>query len=82
MLFDNTGSIANKSVTKIVGIFNFIEQITYFTEKLENSKLMENIRNFLYTCQQASNLRLLLASGKFYSHLRVIYLLCGALYFM
>ena len=32
-LFDNTGSIKSKSVTKIVRKSNFIEQITYFTYK-------------------------------------------------
>ena len=34
VLFDNTGSIKSKSVTKIVRKSNFIEQITYFTDKL------------------------------------------------
>ena len=62
-------------VTKIVGKFNFIEQITsYFIENWKSSKLLKNITNFLYTHQQASNLCSLLVSGKFYLHLRVIYL--------
>ena len=40
VLFDNTGSIENKSVTKIVGKFNFFEKIaSYFIEKLEKFKV-------------------------------------------
>ena len=44
VLFDNTGPIESKSVTKIVGKFNFIEaeQITsHFIEKLEKFNVFE-----------------------------------------
>ena len=47
VLFDNTGSIKSKSVTKIIRKSNFIEQITsYFTDKLQEFKVFEKYQEY------------------------------------
>ena len=47
VLFDNTGLIESKSVTKIVGKSNFIEEITsYFRDKLYMFKVFEKYQEF------------------------------------